>query len=488
MKTLLRLFFFVACISILAACDKSDKFFDYSSDYSSTNATLKCAPFNSHVILVAPNGTDDTYNLQQAFERAKAAGSGSVVKLVKGEYHLGFIEIREFSGAFIGAGKGKTIITANKGLATGDISSIGELPVLIKFVGGDITILDMTIQTPEGYCGINDDLYGLLLFSDYNVQYESKKSYIKGSVDNVEFIGHLGGYGGWYNCYYGILATHDNNTGSKFSNIDMTVINCTFNTLGWGINMTLINKGRLITGARDRGNIFTNCYEGASFWCNIDNVEISITGNTLNIPAWCYGTDVDNGWPLYSALELQTKAPLVNIEGNIYNKTGGEMTWEVSANWVHDYQNSIHPEVNLPMLMSIRNNLLNLDQAAVGMTLISTKDVVVSNNKFTGNGYYGIYAFVGCQCGSFSENGRIIGNNFHQANFSMAAVYLDATTKNWIVAGNFGGSIENDGINNVIRGMNVVSGIAKQSLLKSAGIGSLNLGPSRRKGLTPGSY
>ena len=484
MKTLFRFLFFMACVSLLAACNKSDKFFNDTS----SSETLKCTPINSHVFVVSPNGTDDTYNLQQAFENAKAIGHGSVVKLVKGEYHLGFIEIREFSGSFIGAGKGKTIISANTGLATGDISGIGELPVLIKFVGGDITIRDMTIQTPQGYCGINDDLYGLMLFSDYSVQYESKNSYIKGLVDNVEFIGHLGGYWGWYNCYYGILATHDSNTGSKLSNIDKTVINCTFNTLAYGINMTLINKGRLIAGARDGGNIFTNCFEGSTFWCNIDNVEISITGNTFNIPVGCYGSDVDNGWPLYSSLELQTKAPLVNIESNIYNKTGGEMTWEYTANWIHDYQNSIHPEANLPMVISIRNNLLNLDQTAVGMTLISTKNVVVSNNNFKGNGYYGIYAFVGCQCGYLSENGHVIGNDFSKATFSMAAVYLDASTKNWIVVGNNGGTIENDGINNVIRGMNVVSAITNQSVLKGASNGSPNIGPARRKGLTPGSY
>jgi hypothetical protein len=164
------------------------------------------------------------------------------------------------------------------------------------------------------------------------------------------------------------------------------------------------------------------------------------------------------------------------------------MTAEVSANWVHDYQNAIHPEANLSMLISIRNNLLNLDQTAVGMTLISTKNGVVSNNKFTGDGYYGIYA-----CGTDgidykSEKGRIIGNNFSKAVFSMSAVYLSVKTKDWIVAGNYGGSIKNDGINNVIRGMSVVSATAKQLVQKSTGIGSLNLGPARRKGFTPGSY
>jgi hypothetical protein len=485
MKTMKSLFLFFAGLCLIVACNKDDQVTMTGDGLRSQNNAFICGKvFKVH----ATNGTDITADLKQAFDDAKAAGPGSVVQLPKGNFELGFIEIREFYGSFIGAGQGRTIITANTGLATSDLSGIGELPVLIKFVGGDITIRDMTIQTPQGYCGIDDDLYGLLLFSDYNVQYESKNSCIKGLVDNVEFITHLGGYWGWYNCYYGILATHDNINGSKFSNIDMTVTNCTFNTLEVAINMTLIKKGRLIAGARGAGNIFTNCYEGASFWCNIDNVEISITGNTFNIPAWSYGSDVDNGWPLYSALELQTKAPLVNIESNIYNKTGGEMTAEYTAIWIHDYQNAIHPEANLPMFISIRNNLLNLDQTAVGMTLISTKNLVVSNNKFTGNGYYGIYA-----CGTLgidykSEKGRIIGNNFSKAVFSMSAVYLSVNTKDWIVAGNYGGSVENDGINNVIIGMNMVSAVAKQSVLKSASIGSLNPGPSRRKGLTPGSY
>jgi hypothetical protein len=249
--------------------------------------------------------------------------------------------------------------------------------------------------------------------------------------------------------------------------------------------MSCIKKGRLVAGTPNEGNIFTNCYEGTSFWSDFDDVEISITGNTFNIPVWFYGTDVSNGYP-YGPV-VQTKAPLVNIEDNIYNKTGGEMDPTASALWVEDYQNAIHPEVNLPMHVSIRNNLLNLDQTATGMTLAETQNAVVINNKFTGNGYYGIYAFLYCGCGPLSENGRIIGNNFSKAAFSMAAVYLDANTKNWIVAGNHGGSVDNDGINNVITGMHVVSAFAKQSMLKSAGIGSLNIGPARRKGFNPGS-
>ena len=63
------------------------------------------------LLQVNPSGGDDTQALIDAFDAAKAAGPGSTVKLAKGEFTIGMIEVRDFDGYFRGAGKGKTIIT-----------------------------------------------------------------------------------------------------------------------------------------------------------------------------------------------------------------------------------------------------------------------------------------------------------------------------------------------------------------------------------------
>ena len=68
-----KLLFAITSLCLLAACTKSDDILTKDSH----DANLKCAPFNNgHVFVVRPNGTDDTYNITQAFANAKNAGRG----------------------------------------------------------------------------------------------------------------------------------------------------------------------------------------------------------------------------------------------------------------------------------------------------------------------------------------------------------------------------------------------------------------------------
>ena len=58
-----------------------------------------------------PYGFTDTNNIQNAFDEAIAAGSGSAVVLSEGIFYLRHaIIIGDFDGTFKGQGKGKTII------------------------------------------------------------------------------------------------------------------------------------------------------------------------------------------------------------------------------------------------------------------------------------------------------------------------------------------------------------------------------------------
>jgi len=68
-----------------------------------------------------------------------------VVQLVKGNYNIGFIQVREFKGSFIGAGKGKLYIC----FAGLDLNSQYDQKITRsdKFVGGDVYIAEMTSKT-----------------------------------------------------------------------------------------------------------------------------------------------------------------------------------------------------------------------------------------------------------------------------------------------------------------------------------------------------
>jgi hypothetical protein len=466
MKTFKRLLFFIAGICLLIACSKDEP--AVMPVYKLQNDALACGK----VFKVEPTkGTDITENLKQAFADAKAAGPGSVVQLPKGNFELGFIEIHEFFGSFVGAGKGKTIITAKTGLDCEAIWGIGQFPFLIKFVGGDIKMNNMTLQTPPGeITSTGGDFWGLLLFADYSFNFEPKKCYIKALVDNVEFIGHPGG---WYNCWYALQAAQDDNLSSPFkrSHIDMTVTNCTFDTFAWGTNMSYIKEGKLVVGTTNNGddrtnsnkegehgdrtpnngNVYTNCYEDVSFFDDI-NVDISVAGNIFNIPAgWTDGLDVDN-YPY--GQELQTKSPQVNVEGNIFNNAGENL-----GIWIHDHQHALYPEDNLPMLILIRKNQFNMNNvngAGGCMYIRETKNTLVCNNKFSGTGMFAIYVDAFWP-GTYNENGLIRGNNFSHATYTWTPIYLDTFTKNWTVECGelIKEAIIDLGVNNRIIGTNV---------------------------------
>jgi Right handed beta helix region len=105
------------------------------------------------VFRVLPNGTNDTANLQAAFDAAVQAGPGSTVQLVKGTYHTGQIVVNNFQGTFVGAGADKTALTNLPNLyVTPDggwlnpPSADNPWPSLLTFVGGDFQVSDLGVR------------------------------------------------------------------------------------------------------------------------------------------------------------------------------------------------------------------------------------------------------------------------------------------------------------------------------------------------------
>lgn len=144
MKTLKRLLLGLVCTSLLAGCSKSDW-----PGGDPVNDDLKAATADVIIIPVGqPSGGDDTEAFKAAFAAAQLAGPGAVVLMEAGEYHLGFLEVYDFVGSFMGAGKDKTLVTAMNNLDGQAMKARNMQPDLVKFVGGEVTISNFTIQTP----------------------------------------------------------------------------------------------------------------------------------------------------------------------------------------------------------------------------------------------------------------------------------------------------------------------------------------------------
>jgi hypothetical protein len=448
MNTLKSFLFFIAGVCLLLSCSKSDQLTLGLSDLSGDN--LKGQDIGcGKVFVVKPNGTDDTGPIQQAFENAKAAGSGSVVKLVEGNYYIGFIEIHEFYGSFTGAGKGKTVITAKTVLDCDAYANHGLWTYLINFVGGNVLMSDMTLKIPkESICADGSGLAGLLTFSDFNSVYTSVNSYINAIVNNIEFIGYQFAPW-WYNCWTGVSGGSNTTASSGItrSHIDLKVTSCTFSDFGYGVLYYGIKEGKYILGTKNNGNVFTNIYDASLVYECINNVKISVVGNKYNIPQGLYyGLDIDN-YPSGKLIEESlTKPVFCDIEENEFNDQGGD-----EAIWLHDHEFALHPEDNIAMIVTMDNNRINMSaDANAGIVMLDLQNPVFRNNTFAGSGNYGMYAFCNWP-GIISKKGLILGNNFTHATFADAAIYLDYTTQGWSVIGNPNATVINLGVDNVIK-------------------------------------
>ena len=109
--------------------------------------------------LVLPTGTDDTANLQCAFDHA-VTERGSTLLLTAGTYHTGQVAVFGFFGTFRGLGTNETIIkTLDRTLQVAPEnffenpptpeSGSNPWPSIFAFVGGDIVISDLSFYTTE---------------------------------------------------------------------------------------------------------------------------------------------------------------------------------------------------------------------------------------------------------------------------------------------------------------------------------------------------
>jgi len=132
-----KLYYYLFFVSFLAFSCSKDGMFD-NSQVIDQQLSKTFVMYSGSVFKVFPNGKDDTKKILDAFDKAKAAGPGSVVQLAAGTYKIGFIEVWDFQGIFRGAGKGKTIITNLPDLPQGEVFSGNSIyPALLKFVGGN---------------------------------------------------------------------------------------------------------------------------------------------------------------------------------------------------------------------------------------------------------------------------------------------------------------------------------------------------------------
>jgi hypothetical protein len=120
-------------------------------------ATIDCDPEyvrqQGSTFIVLPTGTDDTANLQCAFDAAVEEGPGAGVRLLAGDYYTGQIVVHDFYGSFSGAGARRTAVFNLPNLYVTPVdhylnppSADNPWPMLFIFVGGEISISRMALR------------------------------------------------------------------------------------------------------------------------------------------------------------------------------------------------------------------------------------------------------------------------------------------------------------------------------------------------------
>jgi len=452
MKNLKIFFLGLACAGIMAGCSKSDR-----PEEELIKDGLKSAPVDITFIPVGqPSGGDDTEAFKAAFAAADMAGPGAVVLMEEGEYHLGFIEVYDFFGSFMGAGKDKTIITAMNHMDGQAVLDRNLMPDLVKFVGGYVLMSNFTLQTPAGKLTDNGLSAGnikcLLALTAGNAVYElnDEGRSIKAVIDHVSFKGHEleggPGYTKGHNCNMGVRAGFDCRSGANVprAKIDIKVTNSEFETFIYALTLEGTKNGRLIIGEKNNGNTFSDNDQAGGIW-ESRHMEVRVEGNTYNVPASSYGIDLDD-YPWYGILknEPESEQTLFIVQNNVFNLVHSKY-----ALYIRNIRHMRFPD-EIPVLYQVKNNQFNMtERNEKALLSYYTKDMVIRNNKFRGQGDQALY-FV-----NYSEGGLVLGNNFSKAELN-TCVYLSESTKNWtIVGGDLGESVTNLGTNNIITGMNV---------------------------------
>lgn len=452
MKKLLLILGFAG---LMVSCEKDLPFGREGQDID-----LKDQEADVAVFMVTPSGGDDTPAIYEAIMDAKAAGPGSVVQLCEGEYHLGLMEIRDFYGALKGAGQDKTIITVMNDIDLDPLWAQNLFPDLVKFVGGDVHISHLTIQTPPGAVSTGGPGLGhvtcLMSFTTGNAQYETYNAErsLNAVIDHVSFKGQYleGGAAGYYysyNCPFALRSGNDIRSADAGTlpraKVDIKITNCDFDTFVYGAVIEELKNSKVVIGEKNNGNVFNNLEQGAGVW-ESRIMDVLVEGNTFNVPELCWGFDY-NDYPFYPQLQddPETTTSLCNIQNNVFNLNTADY-----AIYFRNQRHFTHPGEK-PVAFQVKNNKFNMtDGHPIGIYSEVTKGAVIRNNKFSGYGWVGLYLTL------YSQGGLVLGNNFSTAQFDGIALFLDSNTQDWtVVGGNLQESAIDRGVNNVITGMNM---------------------------------
>lgn len=239
------------------------------------------------VITVSPTGTDDTANLQCAFDVAVATGQYTNIRLVTGTYHTAQIVVNEFQGQFTGAGAEETFIVNLPNLYVVPVdyqfhppSAENPYPFLFAFIGGDFSISGMAFRvigdepTQEWWLngmGPFHELACAISIMGTEASAEISHIVIEGEVKEGSFFGYNLGNGIYIEGWMNWMEPPSPPLSGTFS-----IHHSTFRTYGYGTPLwNLLNASVVVSH---------NVYQGiflAMDGANLMNTDVEFSNNQV---------------------------------------------------------------------------------------------------------------------------------------------------------------------------------------------------------------
>lgn len=415
---------------------------------------------SAHTFYVSPSGGDDTANIQKAFNRAIAAGPGSVVQLGPGTFYTNAIWVKGFIGTFRGAGEGLTTINTPRALDTtaagvnSDAAATHETETfLVGFSGGRVHVSGMSFDVSAtdpadswagwGSTGNSFLADGFLVTDSASAAFDHvsfQSATMPDGSHNVAFYIAFDGHVQW-----------DPSTGNLVSvgssgGCD-SVRDCTFTGADCGVTTWGLTDGSLTVGGAAQ-NSFSDSGFSCCFFADSSDSTIVVSHNQM-------ATEGDGVFCLqgHAALDYGLTDQLPRLPAPRYliadNQISGVPTGYAGV-VLWDF--NTYFDAASCLQAAVTGNAFNLGggDGSCGVAEFGTRNVLCARNTFSGSASWGIYLG-----DDYDQNKqpvtvsgwRILGDHFSGLSASVAPILLGNGTTHNLVCPTPAGTIDN-GIDN----------------------------------------
>ena len=393
----------------------------------------------TRTVTVAPGGGDDTAAVQAALDACVAFGPGCTVQLEEGVFRTSHLLTHDFHGTFRGAGQDATTIEPVGRFAVNDDDVVlarppapdHPWPMHILFVGGDVTVSDMTLRMTGAEPAQPWTLFGME-FTAMAASLVITGDVADARVERVAVEGEEGSFQG-YNLINGVyvegLLPDDEGQPTRPLRGTFSVRDSTFRTLAYGSPLFNLEDSLVVIADNRYQDVFS-----AMDAQDLAGSTVEIRDNVIDGPT--VGFEIIQG-----AASVPDEASTLIVHGNDFR---GVRTIGIGLDGAEGADT---------LRALVIDNRFELTGDAVGVISRNTAGARVLDNVVYGEGRAGVALAEAPDDGSAAPPAigwTIAGNDLSAFTASQAAVVLGPGADGVTVLCRASAAVQDDGVRNVV--------------------------------------